>query len=328
MTINATRRAALFCATAAALLLGALPSAQAQAWPNRSVTIVVPFPPGGGTDTGTRLVAQRLSQKWGQPVVVENRPGAAGAIGADYVAKARPDGYVLLMGNLGTQSVNPSLYKLPYASDTAFAPISLVAELPLVLAVNPNVAARTLPELIALARSRKPGLSYSSSGAGGGPHLAGELFERAAGLQLLHVPYKGGGPMVADLIGGHVDLSFPTVLEASGHVKSGKLRAIGVTSDKRSPSMPEVPTLAESGLPGFQAASWIGLLAPAGTPREIVDKVAADVAEVVAHPDLNQQLSAQGATPVGGTPAQFSALIESDRQRYARVIREKAITVE
>ena len=210
-------------------------------------------------------------------MVVENKPGAAGAIGAELVSRAKNDGYTLLMGNVGTQSVNPSLYKLNYNPDTSFAPVTLVAHLPLVMLVNPNVPAKTAKEMIALAAAKPGAVTYSSSGSGGAPHLAAAMFEDEAKLQMIHVPYKGGGPAIADLIAGHVQLSFATVLESSSNIQAGKLRALAVTGLQRSPVLPDVPTLAEGTLPGFDAASWIALLAPAGTPREIIDKVTADV---------------------------------------------------
>jgi tripartite-type tricarboxylate transporter receptor subunit TctC len=303
--------------------------AQAAPYPSRPVTMVVPVPPGGGTDTGARIVAQRLSQKWGQTVVVENKGGAAGQIGAEAVAKARPDGYTILMGNIGTQSINPSLYKkLPYDPDKAFAPISLVAELPLAMMVNPSLPARSAKEFIALAKSQPGRLSYSSSGAGGAPHLATEMFKEATGTFILHVPYRGGGPAVADLLAGHVDLSFMTVLEASGHIKAGRLRALAVTSDKRVSALPDVPTLAEGTVPGFNSISWIGLLAPAGTPKEIVEKIAADVREVIAIEEVRNRLVDLGAVPRAMTPAQFTQLIETDRKRYAQIIHDRKITLE
>ncbi|MBI2769430.1 MAG: tripartite tricarboxylate transporter substrate binding protein [Burkholderiales bacterium] len=323
------RRGVLLHAALAALAVCPLPVFAQGTWPARAVTIVVPFPPGGGTDTGARLVAQKLSLRWGQPVVIDNKPGAAGVVGVDFVSKAKPDGYTLLMGNIGTQSINPSLYKkLPYNADSAFVPVTLVAELPLVLLVNPGVKAGNVKELVALAKADPGKLSYSTSGAGGSMHLTGEMFETSSGTKILHVPYKGGGPAISDLIAGHVQMSFATILESSGHIRSGKLRAIAVTGATRSPALPEVPTVAESGVPGYESASWIGLLAPAGTPRDIVDKLAADVKEVLAAPDVNQQLLAQGATPAGTTPAQFSTLIDNDRKRYARIIQEKRITVD
>ena len=313
----------------ATLLSLAAASAFAQgAWPSRSVTLVVPFPPGGGTDTGARIVAEQLSKKWGQPVLVDNKGGAAGQIGADVVAKARPDGYTILMGNIGTQAINPSLYpKMPYDPDKAFAPIALVAELPLAMMVNPNVPAKTVKEFIALAKSQPGKMSYSSSGAGGGPHLAAEMFKDATGSYILHVPYRGGGPAIGDLLAGHVQLSFMTVLEASGHIKAGKLRALAVTSDKRVSALPDVPTLAEAAVPGFNSISWIGLLAPAGTPKDIVEKISADVREIVARDDVKDRLVQLGAVPAANTPAQFSALIDNDRKRYAQIIKDRKITV-
>jgi len=314
----------------AAVLLGLAEVAVGQAaYPGRPVTLVVPFPPGGGTDTGARIVAQKLGAKWGQTVIVENKGGAAGMIGADMVAKAKADGYTLLMGNIGTQAINPSLYKkMPYDAATAFVPIALVAELPLAMMVNPAVPAKTAREFIALAKSEPGKLSYSSSGAGGAPHLAAEMFKEATGTFIVHVPYRGGGPAIGDLLAGHVHLSFMTVLEASGHIKAGKLRALAVTGSQRVAALPEVPTLAEAALPGFNSISWIGVLAPAGTPKEIVDKVSSDLREVVASDEVKQKLIELGAVPAGTTPAQFQALIDSDRRRYAQVIKDKKITVD
>ena len=279
----------LILSFAAALAVG--PALAQGAFPARAVTMIVPFPPGGGTDTGARIVAQKLGARWGQTVVVENKGGAAGAIGADAVAKARPDGYTILMGNIGTQAINPSLYKkLPYDPATAFAPISLVAELPLAMMVNPAVPANSAKEFVALAKSQPGKLSYSSSGAGGAPHLAAEMFKEATGTFILHVPYRGGGPAISDLLAGHVQVSFMTVLEASGHVKAGKLRALAVTSSKRVGALPEVPTLAETVVPGFNSISWIGLLAPAATPKDVVEKISADVREVLAADDVKGKI--------------------------------------
>ena len=316
--------------TAFLCALGFLVSAAAFAqYPNHTVTLVVPFPPGGGTDTGARLVATKLGQKWKQVVIVDNKPGAAGLLGADFVSKAKPDGYTLMMGNIGTQSINPSLYKkISYNPDTAFAPVTLVAELPLVMLTHASYAAKSAKEVIAMAKAQPGKITYSSSGPGGSMHLAGALFESASGIEMLHIPYKGGGPAIADLIAGHVDISFATVLESSGHIKSGRLRALAATSTKRSPALPDVPTLAETVLPGFNTGSWIGILAPAGTPAAIIDQVARDVREVVNSPEVRDQLIAQGATPVGGTPAEFKALIDADRERYAKIIKDKNISAE
>src|SRR3569833_583616 len=214
----------------AALLLSPAMHADAAGYPERTVTLVVPFPPGGGTAAGARLVAQKLAQRWGQSVVVENRPGAAGIIGVDHVARAKPDGYTLLIGNIGTQAINQSLYKkIPYNPDTAFTPISLIAELPLVLVVNPSLPVKTAKDLIALAKSKPGELSFSTSGAGSSLHLAAKLFENGAGIQLLHVPYKGGGPALQDLVGGQVNMSFATVLETNGQIKAGHMRPLAVS---------------------------------------------------------------------------------------------------
>ena len=315
---------------AAALLCAATVPCFAQgSFPTRPVTLVVPFPPGGGTDTGARLVAQKLSLRWGQQVVVENKGGAAGSIGADVVAKARPDGYTILMGNIGTQAINPSLYKkLPYDPDRAFAPLSLVAELPLAMMVNPQVPAATVKDFVALAKGKPGQLSYSSSGSGGAPHLAAEMFKQATGTFIVHVPYRGGGPAISDLLAGHVQLSFMTVLEASGHIRSGKLKALAVTSRQRVSALPEVPALAESAVPGFDSISWIGLLAPAGTPRDIVEKISADVRAVLAEPEVKARITELGGVPRANTPAEFAAMIDADRKRYAKIIAERGITVD
>ena len=299
------------------------------AYPHKAVTIVVPFPPGGGSDTGARLVGQKLSLKWGQPVLVENKGGAAGQLGADAVAKAKPDGYTILMGNIGTQAINPALYKrLPYDPDKAFAAISMVAELPLAMMVHPSVPAKTTKEFITLAKSQPGQLNYSSSGAGGGPHLAAEMFKDATGSFIVHVPYRGGGPAIADLLAGNVQLSFMTVLEASGHIKAGKLKALAVTSNQRVAALPDVPTLSESGLPGFNSISWIGLLAPAGTPSTVVDKISADVREVIAMPEIKNRLIELGGVPHSTTPSEFSKIIDDDRKRYAKIIKDRGITAD
>ena len=326
-----TRRSTLAIPLAITLAFGALASAPAlaQSFPSRPVNLVVPFPPGGGTDTGARILAEQLSKRWGQPVVVENKGGAAGQIGADSVAKAKPDGYTLLLGNIGTQAINPSLYaKLPYDADKAFAPVSLVAELPLAMMVNPALPAKTASEFIALAKSKPGQLSYSSSGSGSAPHLAAEIFKDQTGTFVLHVPYRGGGPAIADLLAGHVQLSFMTVLEAMGQIKAGKLRALAVTGDKRVTAFPDVPTLAEGVIPGFNAISWIGLLAPAGTPQDVVDKIAADVRAVLADDAVKARFVALGGVPRATTPAEFSKLIADDKARYAQIIRSRKITVE
>ncbi|MBP8019134.1 MAG: tripartite tricarboxylate transporter substrate binding protein [Hylemonella sp.] len=320
-----------FRATVLTLILGwtMFMPAFAQPYPSRPVTLVVPFPPGGGTDTGGRILAEQLSKRWGQPVVIDNKGGAAGQIGADLVSKAKPDGYTLLLGNIGTQAINPSLYaKLPYDADTAFAPISLIAELPLAMMVNPTVPAKTPAEFISLAKSKPGQLSYSSAGAGGAPHLAAEMFKDQTGTFILHVPYRGGGPAIADLIAGHVQLSFMTVLEASGHIKAGKLRALAVTGSNRLTALPDVPALAETTIPGFNAISWLGLLAPAGTPPNLVEKIAADVRAVLADEAVKSRYISLGGVPRATTPQEFVRLIADDRQRYAQIIKSRKISAE
>jgi tripartite-type tricarboxylate transporter receptor subunit TctC len=315
----------------ALMTLGAL-SAHAQSavpYPSRPVTVVVPFPPGGGTDVGARLVAQKLSLKWGQPVIIENRGGAAGRVGAELVAKAKPDGYTLLVGNVGTQSVNPALYKkMPYDPDKAFAPIGMIAELPLVMLVTPSLPWKSVKDVVEAAKKDPGKITFASSGAGGAPHLAGEIFQQASGTKMLHVAYKGGGPAALDLMAGHVNIYFGTVLESVGHVKSGKLKGLGVTSATRSPALQELPTIAESGFAGFDTGSWIGMLAPAGTPASIINKISADLREVLALPDTKNTLITQGATPWPMTPEQFAQRIKSDQARYGRIIAENNLSAE
>ncbi|MEA9600454.1 MULTISPECIES: Bug family tripartite tricarboxylate transporter substrate binding protein [Polynucleobacter] len=311
------------------LLVASLGNAQTGSFPDRSVTIVVPFPPGGGTDAGARLIAQKLSTRWGQSVIIDNKAGASGMVGSEYVSRAKPDGYTLLIGNIGTFSINPSLYKkMPYDPDKAFVPVSMIAELPYFLLVTPSVKANNVKEFIAFAKANPGAVTYASSGSGSGPHLAGEMFEKATGLDMMHVPYKGGGPAAADVMAGHVNMYFSTVLESIGSVKSGKLKALGASSLVRSPAMPELPTIAESGVPGFDAASWIGIAAPAGTPPVLVDKIAADIKAVILEQDTKQTLIQQGATPMPLTPTVFKARIESDRQRYAKVIKDGNVQVD
>ena len=303
--------------------------AQTPSFPDRPVTLVVPFPPGGGTDAGARLIAQKLSTRWGQSVIIDNKAGAAGMVGSELVSRAKPDGYTLLIGNIGTFSINPSLYKkMPYDPDKAFAPISMIAELPFFLLVTPSMKANNVKEFIAFAKANPGAVTYASSGSGSGPHLAGEMFEKATGLDMMHVPYKGGGPAAADVMAGHVNMYFSTVLESIGSVKAGKLKALATSSLTRSPAMPELPTIAESGIPGFDAASWIGIVAPAGTPPALVDKISADIRAVVLEQDTKQTLIQQGATPMPLTPTAFKARIESDRQRYAKVIKDGNVQVD
>jgi len=301
----------------------------AQTYPAKPVTWIVPFPPGGGTDISARTVAAKLTEKWKQSVVIENRAGAAGIIGADAVAKARPDGYTLLIVNVGITSINPDLYpKLPYNPDTAFTPISLLCELPFVLMASPSLPANTVKELVAYAKANPGKVTFASSGQGGSPHLTAEIFQIASGTRLTHVPYKGGGPAMTDLMAGHVDLLFASVLEGSGHIKAGKLKGLAVTHAQRSPALPDVPTLAQAGVQNAESGSWIALLAPRGTTQPILDKVAADIRAAVRQPDVRDKLIAQGAVPRASTPAELQRLIDADRARYGRIIRDKGLKAE
>jgi len=315
---------------AAAALLALAAEALAQSYPSRAVTFIVPFAPGGGTDITARTVAAKLTQLWkGASVVVENRGGAGGVIGADVVAKARPDGHTLLIANVGTQSINPALYaRLPYNPDTAFAPISLICELPFVLMASPKFPPNSVQELIAYAKANPDKVTYASSGSGGSPHLTAELFQLLTGTKMTHIPYKGGGPAAIDLMAGHVDILFASVLEGSGHIKAGKLKGLTVTHAKRNPALPEVPTISEAGVKGGESGSWIALLAPAGTPEPIIRKLNLDVKAVVADAEVRDRLIGQGAVPQSTTPAELQKLIDADRERYGRIIREKGLKAE
>jgi tripartite-type tricarboxylate transporter receptor subunit TctC len=310
-----------------ALALAGL-SGIAGAQSGKPLTLVVPFSPGGGSDTSARLLSNALGAHLGRTLIVENKPGAAGVIGADLVARAQPDGNTLLLGNIGTQSINPILYKkLPYDAKAAFAPVSLIAELPQVLLIHPGVPAKDVPALIALLKAQPGKLSYSTSGAGSSMHLAGEMFKSATHTEIQHVPYRGGGPAIADLLAGHVQISFATVLESMGHIQSGKLRALAVTSDKRVPALPDVPTVAET-VPGFKSISWVGVLAPAKTPQATIDRLANAIRETVAQPGIASKLNEQGAVARTTTPAQFAEMIRADYMTYSRLITEKGITAE
>jgi tripartite-type tricarboxylate transporter receptor subunit TctC len=326
MPTTLTRRVALLAG--ATFALAGVAHAQPK-WPERPVTIVVPFAPGGGTDIGTRIVAQKLGAMWGQSVVVDNRGGAGGNVGLELVSRAKPDGYTLMTGNVGTQSINPTLYKkLNYNPDTSFVPIGLFAELPFVLAATNSLPANNVRDLVAYAKANPDKLTYASSGAGGSPHLSAETFKIATGTKILHVPYKGGGASMPDLIAGNVHLLFASVLELSPLIKSGKLKALAITSRKRVPALPDVPTLQEAGVTGAESGSWLGLLAPAGTPPAIVEKINRDLQAVLAMPDVQQQLLGQGAIAAGGSQADFARLIADDRRKYARIITENNLTAD
>jgi tripartite-type tricarboxylate transporter receptor subunit TctC len=302
---------------------------QAQTWPSKPVRIVVPFPPGGPADLLPRLLGPKLTEIWGQPVVVENKPGAGGNIGMDTVAKAAPDGYTLVVGPNGNLVVNPHLYaKLPYDVTRDFAPITLLATFSNMLVVNPDVPAKTVPELIALAKAKPGTISYGSPGTGSQPHLGGEFLKLMAGIDIVHVPYNGTAPALKDLLGGQITFMFAQTSAALPQIQSGKLRALGVASPRRATLLPEVPTIAEAGLPGFEAVSWYALLAPAGTPKEIVTKVQADLARVLQTPEIREKLVALGGDPVGNTPEQLVTQLKIESARYADVVKRANIKAE
>jgi len=304
-------------------------AAAAQSYPAKGVRIIVPFSAGGGTDLVARAVGQKLAERWGQPVVVENRVGAGGMIGADAVAKSAPDGYTLLMCSPQEVAVNHHVYpKVPYDPQRDFAPITLVTVTPLVIAVNPGVPARNIGELIALARAKPGTLGYATPGTASTQHLSGEILQAAAGVKLVHVPYKGAGQSIPDVIGGQVPIGIYGILTISPQAKAGKLRVLAVTTPKRSPIAPEVPTLAESGFPGFDTSLWFGLLAPAGTPKDVVAKIHDDAVRALKLPDVAERIAAQGGEVIGNTPAEFAAFIAAESAKYAKIIREAGVRLE
>ena len=318
------KRSSMLAAIAALFVaFAALPAAaQGGAYPAKPIRLVVPFPAGGTTDILARAVAQKLSETWSQQVIVDNRPGAGGNIGSDLVAKAAPDGYTLLMGTVGTHAINPSLYaKMPYDHVKDFTPVILVAGVPNVLEVNPSLPVHSVQELIAYAKANPGKLNFASSGNGTSIHLSGELFKSMTGVQMVHVPYKGSAPALADLIGGQVQLMFDNLPSSLQFIKAGKLRALAVTSSARSSALPDLPTLAESGLPGFEASSWFGVLAPAHTPPAIVAKLNAAIGAWLATPEAKEKLSAQGAIPAGGPPEAFVKHIADETAKWAKVVK-------
>ena len=312
-----------------ATILAATESTFAQVFPDRPVRIIVGYPPGGGTDLVARIVQQPLSQRWGQPVVVDNRPGANAIIAAEAVAKAKPDGYTLLMAYATEVAVNPvTVKKLPYDPVRDFTPIMQLASAPLVLAVHPDLAAKDVRELVALAKAKPGTLSYSSSGSGSVHHFAGELFKLQTGADILHVPYKGSGPATADAVAGHVQVTCASVASVLRFVQAGRLRALAVTSRSRSPQMPEVPSMVEAGLADFELTSWYGLLAPAGTPPAIIAKIHADAAAVLASAEIQKSFATQGLDMAGGTPQAFAAFIRGEAAKFARIAKAGNIAAE
>ena len=309
-------------------LLLAVSVAGAQEYPWKPIKIIVPFAVGGGADMIARLVGQKLGESLGQPVVVENRAGAGGNIGAELVAKAAPDGYTLLMAS-SAFVINPSLYsKVPYDPIKDFKPITQPALLPNILVVNPSVPAKSVPELVAYAKAQAGKLSYASAGAGTGTHLAGELFKLQSGVDMVHVPYKGGGAVINDLVGGQVSLTFATLPSVIQFVQNGRLRALAMTTKARWPGLPNVPTLAQSGLPDFEISTWIGLLAPAKTPDEVVNKLHREVVRIIQLPEVRDQFDKLGMVPVGDTPAQFAEHIRTELPKYERLIKASGAKID
>ena len=312
-----------------ALLAFAVQGALAQGYPSKPIHLIVPFPPGGPTDIVGRLVAQKLSEGFGQPVVVDNRPGAGGTVGSTAAAKAAADGYTLLYGSTSTLAIAPSLYHdLAYDPRSAFAPISLVSRGAIIAAVNAQVPARTLQEFIALAKKTPGTLSYASAGSGTPPHLAAELFKSIAGVDVLHVPYKGGAPAINDLVGGQVQAIFEGQVVLLPHIKSGRVRALAITGAKRDAALPDVPTFAQAGLPQYDAYFWSGLVAPGGTPADIVGKLNAVLVRALNTAEVREALLRQGLASAGTTPAEFAAFIGSEVERWGRVAKASGAKVE
>ena len=307
----------LLCAFALTIICS---SAAAQTWPAKAVRIVVGYPPGGPTDLLARIVAQKLTESWGQQVLVDNRPGASGMIGAEVTVRAAPDGYTLLMVPV-TYAVTPSLFpKMAYDAVKDLAPVAQVAAAPFILVVHPTLPVKTVKDLIALARSRPGQINYASASAGGMPHLAGELFNTMTGVKMVHIPYKGAAPATTDLLAGQVSLMFNNMLSAMPQVKSGRLRAIAVTSIKRSAAAPELPTIAET-VPGYEASGWYAALAPAATPRELIARLNNDMNRVMKMPDVTQRLASDGVEAVGTTPDQFGIYLRSEITKWGKVVK-------
>jgi tripartite-type tricarboxylate transporter receptor subunit TctC len=316
-------------AAIAAIAITASSEAQTPAYPTKPIRLVVPFPPGGATDIIARAVAQKLGEAWGQSIVVDNRPGAGGNIGTELVAKAPPDGYTLEMGTVGTHAINASLYaKIPFDHVKDFAPIILVAGVPNVLEVTPSLPVNSVQELITYAKANPGKLNFASSGNGTSIHLSGELFKVMTGVQMTHVPYKGSAPAIQDLLSGQVQLMFDNLPPSLPQIKAGKLHALAVTSAARAPALPDVPTIAESGLPGFEASSWFGLLAPAGTPPAIIAKINAEVATWLASPEGKEKLASIGANAAGGSPDDFARHIQAETAKWAKVVKESGAKVD
>jgi len=322
------RRAQLVAILFASIALAIAPGVSAQPYPTKPIKLVVTFAAGGGADFVARVVAAKLSESLGQQVVVDNRAGAGGAIGADFVAKSLPDGYTLLLGAAGTLTILPNLQAVTFDSAKDFEPIGLIGSSPFVLAVSPTVSANTVAELTALAKANPGKLNFGSSGNGGAPHLAGELYRSVTGIDIVHVPYKGLAPAITDVLGGQLQILFADVGLIAPHLKAGKIKALAVTGKERSSVLPELPTMIEAGVPGYQAGTWYGILAPVGTPSAIVARLNAELLKITAMPEIKTQFAVQGIEPAGGLPAQFGVLIREDTTKWGNLIKEAKIKVE
>ena len=321
-----TRRTALqLAALALASVAGA---AHAQAWPSKPVSLVVPFPAGGTTDVLARALAERLSPAIGQPVIVENKPGAGATIGADYVAKAKADGHTLLIGAVHHTIASSVYKKLPYDFQKGFEPVTVVAMVPNVLVVNARTPAKNVNELVALIKAKPAEASYGSNGNGTAQHLIGTQFQQQTGTRLQHIPYKGSGPLATDLLGGQILMSFDTITPVLPHIKAGKLRPLAVTTAKRSPALPDVPTLQEAGLKDFDIGTWFGVLAPVGTPKPVLDRLSAEATKIIQSPDFRKRMDDIGAQPVGNSPAEMAAQIRSETDKFSVLVKAGNVTVE
>ena len=318
----------------AALVLGAGCAvlacvAAAQPWPAKPIKWVVPFAAGGTTDILARTIGEKLSASLGQPVIVENKPGAGGAVGAEFTAKAPADGYTIMGGTISTHAINASLYKaLPYDPVKDFAPITMIARVPNMLVINPDVPAKSVPELIALMKANPRKYTFASSGNGTSQHLSGELFKSTAGVDMQHIPYKGSPPALQDVVGGQVTMTFDNITTAWPLAKAGQLRALAVTTAKRSPIAPDVPTLAEAGLAGYEIGSWQGVFAPAGTPPDIVRRLNAEIVKIINTPDVREKLIGLGAEPVGNTQEEFGAFVKAEVVKWAGVVKQSGARVD
>jgi tripartite-type tricarboxylate transporter receptor subunit TctC len=303
--------------------------ASGQDYPSKPIVLVVPFAPGGSSDFLSRMIGQKLTEAWKQQVVIENRPGGAGNIAMEAVQRSQPDGYTLILGHVGTLAVNPAMFaKLPYDPVKGFIPISLIALVPNIIAVNPEVPAKNFKEFIALAKAKPGTINYGSAGNGSAGHLAMEYLKQAAQIDLVHVPYKGTGPMLTDLLGGSTQATFTGATPLVPHIKQGKLRALAVGSAKRIASLPDVPTVAESGYPGFETSQWYGIMAPAGTPDAIVAKLSGEINRILKTPDVIERLAAEGSVPAGNTPVEFARFIDAEQRRWGAVVKSAAIKPE